>query len=100
MDDGNPSLPAGTNRIALNGEYDLTRKEELAALFSELSSNTGAVVDLSQVTYVDSTFLHVLASLYFRLKPHGVTLTGANTSIRRLLSIVKFDGLFHIADPL
>lgn len=100
MRDGrNGSISSEAHHIELDGEYDLTRKEELRLLFAALPDNTAAVIDLSRVSYVDSTFLHELALLHFRLRAPGVTLTGANASIRRLLSIVKFDQLFCIADP-
>lgn len=97
MNRSSASAASGT-RIELDGEYDLTRKEELSFLFAALPDDTAAVIDLSRVTYVDSTFLHVLASLHFRLKEHGVTLVGASSSVRRLLSIVRFDQLFRIAE--
>lgn len=97
MDHG-ANVPLESHRLELDGEYDLTRRDELTFLFAAIPDNAPAVIDLSRVSYVDSTFLHVLASLHFRLKAHGVTLTGANASIRRLLSIVKFDQLFSIAD--
>jgi anti-anti-sigma factor len=85
-------------RIELDGEYDLSRKDELTSIFASLEPDGPATIDLTKVSYVDSTFLHVLATLHFRLKEHGVTLVGANSQVRRLLSIVKFDQLFQIAD--
>ncbi len=86
-------------RIELDGEYDLSRKDELNSIFASLAADGPATIDLTRVNYVDSTFLHVLATLHFRLNGHVVTLTGANSGIRRLLSIVNFDQLFHIVDP-
>lgn len=87
-----------SRRIELSGEYDLSRKDELSSIFASLAPDGPATIDLTRVNYVDSTFLHVLAALHFRLKEHGVTLVGANSQVRRLLGIVKFDQLFHIAD--
>jgi anti-sigma B factor antagonist len=89
---------ASPRRIELSGEYDLNRKEELGLLFATLPADGRAVIDLSRVTYVDSTFLHELVSLHLRLKEHGVTLVGANSAIRRVLDIVGFDQLFRIAE--
>lgn len=89
---------SGTHCVELAGEYDLTRRAELKLLFGGLPDNTPAMIDLSRVTYVDSTFLSELASLHFRLNTHRVTLVGANASIRSLLGIVKFDQLFCIAE--
>lgn len=87
-----------TQRIELDGEYDLSRREELSLLFAALPDTTPTVIDLSRVTYVDSTFLRELASLHFRFKENRVTLVGANSSIRRLLGLVQFDQLFCIAE--
>ena len=44
-------------RIELNGEYDVSQKEAIAALFAALPPDGPAVIDLSKCTYVDSTFL-------------------------------------------
>lgn len=87
-----------TNRIELQGEYDLSRKEEVNALFATLSTDSPATIDLSRVTYADSTILHELAMLNNRLKGQLITLTGAIPSVRRLLEVVKFDQLFRIVD--
>jgi anti-anti-sigma factor len=85
-------------RIELDGEYDFSRKEELGLLFGALPADGPAVIELSRVTYVDSTFLNELVGLHSRLKAHGVTLVGPNSGIRRVLGIVGFDQLFRIAD--
>jgi anti-anti-sigma factor len=86
------------NRVELSGEYDLSRRDEIAALFGSLRPEGPAVVDMSQVTYVDSTFLHELATLHFRFQELPVTLVGVNDAIKRILRIVRFDKLFSISD--
>jgi anti-anti-sigma factor len=92
------AAPAG-RRIQLDGEYDLSRKDELHSIFASLAADGPATIDLTNVSYVDSTFLHLLATLHFRLNGHEVTLIGVSKGIRRLLRIVSFDQLFHIPDP-
>lgn len=86
-----------THKLSLEGEYDLARRDEIARLF-DLLDGDGAVIDLTNVTYLDSTILNELA----RLRRHGadrsVLLTGANAHIRRLFKVVRFDELFDIAD--
>lgn len=91
------NAPVTAHSIELVGDYDLSRKAELESLFDSLSADGPATIDLTRVDYVDSTFRHVLATLHFRLGGYGVTLIGASDSIRRLLGIVRFDQLFHIA---
>jgi anti-anti-sigma factor len=85
------------HRVVLGGEYDLSRKEEVSSLFDSLSTDAPAVVDMSAVTYVDSTFLRLLADLHCRFKDSSVTLTGVSERIKRILHIVRFDQLFRLA---
>ncbi len=85
-------------RVELSGEYDLSRKGQVAALFGALRADGPVTIDLAKVTYIDSTFLHELAALRFRLKGQSITLTGASASVKRILRLVKFEQLFVLAD--
>src|SRR5579863_1487708 len=90
-------LPRGqTRRLELVGEYDLTQQDELGALFRALPPDGPATIDMSRVTYVDSSFLHELTRLRTRLIPYRVTLLVRTESIRRLLKLANFDLLFEI----
>ena len=93
---GSGAAKETAHSVKLEGEYDLARREELATLFSSVSAHGPATVDMSGVTYVDSSFLHELARLHFRLNGNVITLTGTSAAMRRLLSIVNFDQLFSI----
>jgi anti-anti-sigma regulatory factor len=53
-------------------------------------------IDLSEVTYIDSTILHELAILRQRQNGHSIKLVGASSQIERILRIVDFDKLFDI----
>lgn len=53
----------GLNRITLDGEWDLTRKDELITLLSGLTLGRPATIDMSGCTYADSTVLSALALL-------------------------------------
>lgn len=87
-------------RVELDGEYDLSRKDEVASLFARLVPDAPASIDMSRVTYIDSTFLRELALLHFRFKDFPVTLINVCPNVRRILDIVKFDRLFRFAgDP-
>ena len=86
------------NRVVLEGEWDLTRKNELTKLLAPLSRDGNATVDIRDVTYVDSTTLGVLAGLLKRLQGTTITLLGPQPQILRLLKIVNFDRLFRIID--
>jgi anti-anti-sigma factor len=85
-------------RIKLEGEYDSSKREQIAALFSSLRADGPVIIDLTKVTFIDSTFLHLLAALRLRFKEQSITLTGANPNITRILKLVKFEQLFVLTD--
>ena len=83
-----------SHHIALSGEYDIARKHELAALFASVRNGDPVTVDMSEVTYVDSTFLHELASMRMRCQERAVTLVGVQANVARILEITKLDRFF------
>jgi anti-anti-sigma regulatory factor len=85
-------------RIELEGEYDLSRREETVALFGPLRADGPLIIDLSKVTFIDSTFLHLLGTLRLRFKEQSITLTGATANVKRILKLVKFEQLFVLTD--
>lgn len=80
--------------IELSGEYDLARKQELAALFAGIDGKTSIAIDMRRVTYVDSTFLHELITMRLRLQERSVTLVGAQPGVVRILNLAKLDRFF------
>jgi anti-anti-sigma factor len=88
----------GARRLQLVGEFDIADKDTLAALFGALAPEGAVVIDMTAVTYIDSTFLHQIEALRSRLKQHRVTLLGVNKQARHLLHIVNFDHLFQIVE--
>ncbi len=84
--------------IHLEGEYDLTRREELASLFGSVNGAGALVIDMTNVSYIDSTILSELGSLRQRAAERPIKLAGANEHLRRIFSIVNFDTLFEISD--
>ena len=87
-------------RVDLSGEYDLSRRHDLGSLFEALPEGAPVVVDLTNVTYVDSSFLHALTALHYRFKEWGVTLVGARPQIRRILQIMNVEQLFTMAESM
>lgn len=53
---------------------------------------------MTNVTFVDSTFLQALTELKIRFKEQPITLLVGNENIRHLLRVVRFDRLFEIVD--
>ena len=80
--------------ITLSGELDLSNVAEMR---SSLASALGpAVVDLSAVTYLDSTALYELGAL--RKRVGNVVLVAPSPQIRRTLEIVGYTKIFDIVD--
>jgi anti-anti-sigma factor len=88
---------ASAHRIALEGEYDLTRQDEIARLFDSLDGDGAVLIDLTNVTYLDSTVLKELARLRLRCAGRTISLAGANDNIRHIFKIVGFEDIFDIA---
>jgi anti-anti-sigma factor len=86
------------HRIKLEGELDLARKNELQRLFNSLEKDGPLTIDLRRVTYADSTFLSLLASLALRFQEVPITLLGATPNLRKVFRVVQFDKLFQIVD--
>jgi anti-anti-sigma factor len=72
--------------IVLEGEWDIARRDELSKVFEDAlascASNTTIVVDLRTTTFVDSSALAILVSLYTRLRGED----------RRLITLCSSDG--------
>jgi anti-sigma B factor antagonist len=80
--------------IELSGEYDLARKQEVAALFAAVNGKASITIDMRDVTYVDSTFLNELVAMRLRLQERSVTLVGARPNVVRVLQLTKLDRFF------
>ncbi|MBV8067782.1 MAG: STAS domain-containing protein [Candidatus Eremiobacteraeota bacterium] len=93
---GDTSPPA--QRLVLDGEYDLARKDEVAKLFDSLDGDGPVIIDLAKVTYMDSTVLHELAALRLKSDGRSITLVGVNPHLRRVLDVVNFDRIFDIEE--
>lgn len=84
--------------IALEGEYDLADRGALATLFGSLRAGSPVTIDLTKVTYLDSTTLTELMKLQARFQEHPIRLLVGSGFIRRVLRIVRFEQLFEIVD--
>jgi anti-anti-sigma factor len=91
----NPSV-SRTVQFKLFGEFDIDRRSEVKELFDQLSGDAPIVIDLQEVTYVDSSFLAELALLRNRLSNVDITLEGATPNLRRLFQLMNYDKLFHL----
>ncbi len=85
-------------RIELEGEYDLTRKDEIKRLFRALDGDGPLVIDFSRVTFLDSTILAELAKLRVNREDRRIALAGASKAIRHIFEIVAFDQIFTLEE--
>ena len=88
-----------THRIELEGEYDLSRLEELREALAHIDGNGPVILDLRSVDYADSTFLHELGRLKTKYPDCPMIVYGASSRMKKLLSLVDFDKLFTISEP-
>jgi anti-anti-sigma factor len=78
--------------ITLRGELDLSNVDEMRSSLADAQGP--AVVDLSAVTYLDSTALYELGAL--RKRVGNVVLVAPSPQIRRTLEIVGYTKIFDI----
>jgi len=89
-----------TRLILLSGDVDITLEDDLDDLLQRYldSRSPDVEVDLSQVTFLDSTGLAFLARLrsISQGRGGGVTLCGPSERVRLLLELAGFDGAFTV----
>ena len=81
--------------VVLGGEFDIFRSTTAHDALSAIDGP--AILDLSDVTYLDSSFLNELARLRNRVDGE-LTLVVGSPQIRRLLKVVGFGERFTIVD--
>jgi anti-sigma B factor antagonist len=87
--------------VALEGELDMLSAPQVAEALSRAGGEHRAVViDLSQLTFVDSSGLNVLLVAYRRSQqaPWRVSLVPGPERVQRTLEISAMDRLFPLVD--
>jgi anti-anti-sigma factor len=79
--------------VALSGELDVYRAASIREAFAAVRD--AAVLDFTEVTYLDSTALNELARLRKRVAGELV-LVVRSPQVRRVLDLVGFGALFRI----
>lgn|GEM_PF-2997293 len=87
-------------RICFAGDIDLARKEEFNNALVPAESADVAILDLCNVTYMDTTVLNGLVVLKKRMLHHGsrgiVRIAVGNPFMRRLFLLCKLDRIFEL----
>ena len=82
--------------IEVAGEIDISNADTLARCLTVFEAGDAVIVDLSHLTYIDSSGIGVLAYTYKR----GVKITGrgAQRLVRRALEVCGLDGVMLSPD--
>src|SRR5437016_2796230 len=94
------SPPQSPNVLPLEGEIDLHVSPDIAASLASMVAARPArlVVDLSGVTYIDSSGLAVLIQATQTVEEYGgkLTLAGMNEDVRSIFEMARLDQFFLI----
>jgi anti-sigma B factor antagonist len=92
----------GTPVLSVTGDLDLVSAPALDRRFAELARQGGqrAVVDLANVTFIDSSGVRAIISGHQLLQQHSsaLVLRSPSAATRRLLELTGLDGVLSIED--
>lgn len=86
----------------VNGDLDINSSPEIRKTFNELTANQEKkiVINLKDVSYIDSSGLATLVELLKRVKSYGANLKLSNLAdkVKGLFEITKLEKIFQIYD--
>jgi len=98
LDITNMPLPNQKNVVPLEGEMDLQVSPDIASRLNDLIMDKPPrlVVDLSRVTYIDSSGLAVLINAMQSVEDYGglFALAGVQESVRAIFESARLDQVF------
>lgn len=100
---GRRDLVRQTTLITVAGELDLSTAPQLKWMLEDVESEgeRHVVVDLSEVSFIDSTALGVLVGAQRGLHPGmRLAIVCAQESVRRIFELTGLDGVFEIVSTL
>ena len=93
-------VPTWPNVLSLEGEIDLHISPSIAASLAQMVASHPArlVVDLSRVTYIDSSGLAVLIEAMQNVEDYGgrLALAGVSETVRSIFEMARLDQFFLI----
>jgi anti-sigma B factor antagonist len=88
--------------LEVSGEIDLSTAPEFKRSLNQVidEGHQDIVVDMKDVTYMDSSGFGTLLGITKRLRPEGgsVSLIGCNDAIQRMLRITRLNTVFGMFD--
>jgi anti-sigma B factor antagonist len=92
--------PNETAVLVLAGEIDLHESAQVRQRLEPLlvKKPRRLLIDLSAVSYIDSSGLAVLIEAFQRIQPHGgiLALCGLQSAVRDIFEIARLDQVFKI----
>ena len=85
--------------VRLNGDYDISRREELRDALYALREVDALAIDLAEVRYMDSTALGVMINFNKRFIQQGgppIKLQNIQPKLMRLISTTGLDKVFDL----
>ncbi|MEO6913649.1 MAG: STAS domain-containing protein [Candidatus Baltobacteraceae bacterium] len=97
-----PSKVPDTAFINLFGEYDLARIDELERQLAEAHESDIAFIDLTDVTYIDSSALSCLIRLKNRMSGRAgiIRLIAPQRNVRRLIELTGLEHVVEVQESL
>jgi len=90
--------------VKLDGDLDFSRKAHVATSLSEADTSDVAIVDVADVSYIDSSCLSCFAIQKKRMPENGTAavlrIAGASESLRRIFEICGLDKTFELYPSL
>lgn len=93
---------AGYTVASLSGELDMTMREEIVALLRPLAESPMPLVDLRDVSYLDSSALGALIGLRKAVARKGnrVSVVVSSRKIRQIFAMTRVEELFDIYETV
>lgn len=85
--------------VKMSGDIDITCGPELSKLEKQLVKSDSVVIDVSNVHYVDTTFLRFLLRLRRhanKTEPSSIKVVGAGPRLRRIFEVTGLMTLFYV----
>ncbi|MDP8992413.1 MAG: STAS domain-containing protein [Actinomycetota bacterium] len=84
------------------GELDALTAQRLRQVLARMASSPKAVIDLSEVVFIDSTGLNALVGGIRRIRECGgqVAVSSSSPQVRRLLTLTGFEKIVLLADSV
>jgi anti-sigma B factor antagonist len=96
------TAPSGQRVLDVRGPLDLSTAHRLQRTVATMELGSGLVIDLSGVTYCDSTGLTALIGAYQRSRAEhiGFAVSGAGRDLARVFQIVGIDQIMAMYDTV